>query len=99
MKLEDYIDDFIRKEKQQQVNPYLATRVLAKLDETETIVPIRKKAPVWQSLAVAASLALIVVMRIEIGSMAKMSQNNYASLNINDAQLENLNLYKFDDYE
>lgn len=99
MKLENYIDDFIRKEKQEQVSPFLATRVLAKLDETEAIVPARKKATVWQSVAVAASMALMVMLGVEIGNMANVSQNNYASININDAQLENLNLYKLDDYE
>ena len=47
--LDDHIDNFIRKDKQEQVNPYLATRVLAKLeeyDETAVIVPIWKKVAV-----------------------------------------------------
>ncbi len=39
MKVNKHIDDFIRKEKEELVNPYLATRVLAKLEKNnETVV-------------------------------------------------------------
>ncbi|OQB29114.1 MAG: hypothetical protein BWY08_02236 [Bacteroidetes bacterium ADurb.Bin174] len=93
--LDDHIDNFIRKDKQEQVNPYLATRVLAKLeeyDETAVIVPI------WKKVAVVASFALVIAAGFKLGSFAQ-GEKEYISININDAQLENLNFYTFIDHE
>ncbi len=98
MKLDEYIDDFIRKEKQEQVNPFLATRVMAKLEETREPEVLRKPVPIWKKLVVTASLALIVATGFGLGSIAT-GEKDYISININDAQLENLNLYTTADYE
>ncbi len=98
MKIDNYIDDFIRKEKEEQVNPYLATRVLAKLEENNEAVVIGTIAPIWKKFAVAASFALVIAVGFGLGSMVK-GDKEYISININDAQLENLNLYTLIDYD
>ena len=92
---DNYINNFIRKEKQEQVNPYLATRVLAELekyDETAVIVPI------WKKIAVAASFVLVIAAGFGLGSFVQ-GEKEYISININDAQLENLNFYTLMDHE
>jgi len=98
MKIDNYIDDFISKEKEEQVNPYLATRVLAKLEKNEEPVIFKAVAPLWKNLAIAASFALVIAVGFGLGSMVK-GDKEYISININDAQLENLNLYTLIDYD
>lgn len=98
MKVNKHIDDFIRKEKEKQVNPYLATRVLAKLEKNDEAVVFGTVAPIWKKLAVAASFALVIAVGFGLGSMVK-GDKEYISININDAQLENLNLYTMIDYD
>ena len=98
MKLDKQIEDFIRKEKEVKVNPYLATRVLAKLEEKNEPVVFGTIAPIWKKVAVAASFALVIAMGLGLGSMVK-GEKKYIPININDAHLENLNLYTFTDYE
>ncbi len=98
MKLDRYIDDFIRKEKEVEVNPYLTTRVLAKLEEQDDIAVYGKSVPVWKKAVVAASIVLVMAAGYGLGSMVK-GEKEYISININDAQLENLNLYTVIGYE
>lgn len=98
MKLDRYIDDFIRKEKEVQVNPYLATRVMAKLEEHNETTVYGKSIPIWKKAIVAASIVLVMAAGFGLGSMVK-EEKEYISININDAQLENLNLYTVIGYE
>ncbi len=98
MKLDEHIDDFIRKEKEVQVNPYLATRVLAKLEEQDETAVYGKSVPIWKKAVVAASIVLVMAAGYGLGSMVK-GEKKYITININDAQLENLNLYTVIGYE
>ncbi|HOF81263.1 MAG: hypothetical protein WBH71_04180 [Bacteroidales bacterium] len=98
MKVNKHIDDFIRKEKEELVNPYLATRVLAKLEKNNETVVFETVAPIWKKLAVVVSFALVIAVGFGLGSMVK-GDKEYISININDAQLENLNLYTMIDYD
>ncbi len=98
MKLDEHIDEFIRKEKELQVNPYLATHVLAKLEEQDEIAVLGKAVPIWKKAVAVASLVLVMVAGFGLGSMVK-GEKEYIAININDAQLENLNLYTFIGYE
>lgn len=98
MKLDEHIDNFIRKEKEVQVNPYLATRVLAKLEEQDETAVYGKSVPIWKKAVVAASIVLVMAAGYGLGSMVK-EEKKYITININDAQLENLNLYTAIGYE
>ncbi len=88
MKTNDYIDQYIEKEKQIRPNPFLSTRIMAGIQAPEP-----KKASLLQSLAVAAGLALAVVSGLAVGTLYSEQVQNYAALNINDSSIENLNLY------
>ena len=98
MKLDEYIDDFIRKEKQEQPNPFLATQILARLEEASEPVVVKRVTPVWQKIAVAACMVLMIGAGVGLGNFGAHDKN-YVSININDAQMENLNLYTSSSYE
>ncbi len=51
-----------------------------------------------EKLAVVVSFALVIAVGFGLGSMVK-GDKEYISININDAQLENLNLYTMIDYD
>lgn len=56
MKVNKHIDDFIRKEKEELVNPYLATRVLAKLEKNNETVVFETVAPIWKNWQLSLAL-------------------------------------------
>lgn len=100
MKPDEYIDDFIRKEKQEQMNPFLATKIMAEVEALDSIISPKKKISVWQYMTVAASIILIMIMGISIDSIGKQTKNpNSISVNINDSQIENLSCYISENYE
>ncbi|NDP19729.1 MAG: hypothetical protein GZ091_01415 [Paludibacter sp.] len=93
MKTEDYINDFINKEKNIEPSPFLVTRIMAKVE-----TPITKSVRLWQSIAVAASISFVILTGIGIGSTYNSSAN-YAELNLNDSNIENFTLYNSADNE
>jgi type VI protein secretion system component VasF len=97
MKTEHQIDAFIRREKETVPNPYLSTRVMTKIEELEQ--KERRKAPLWQTLALAASIAAIAFLGVSIGNSYVESGTSERILNINDRQIESLGYYHFDEYE
>ncbi|MHB9055154.1 MAG: hypothetical protein ACYC2P_03235 [Paludibacteraceae bacterium] len=100
MKPDEYIDDFIRKEKQEQMNPFLATKIMTELEALDSTINPKKKISVWQYMTVAASIILIMMMGISIGSIGRQTKNhNSISVNINDSQIENLSCYISENYE
>lgn len=88
MKIDDYIDAFVEKEKQTEFNPFLTTNIMAHIEKS-----VRKKTIVWQILTVAAGIALVITMGIQIGNQYDTDKNMYAGVNINDSQIENFTLY------
>jgi len=94
MKTDDYISQFIEREKNTAHNPYLATRIMAKIE-----APKYKTHGVVQYIAVAASIALVVMMGMVLGNSYTSSPEQYAGININDREIENFALYNTDDNE
>ena len=88
MKTYDYINKLIDKEKQTEPNPYLSTRIMAKIE-----TPKQMKRGVFQYIAIAASISLVITMGVVIGNSYTPVHENYAGLNINDSELENFSLY------
>ncbi|MDD3779257.1 MAG: hypothetical protein PHX26_04270 [Proteiniphilum sp.] len=97
MKTEHHIDEYIRREKETVPNPYLSTRVMVKIEGFEKVE--RRKAPLWQTLALAGSIATIAFLGISIGNSYVESATPEILLNINDRQIENLGYYNFDENE
>lgn len=97
MKTKQYIDEFIAREKQTAPNPFMRTRVMAQIEQSRQ--PKRRATIVWQSVAVAASLALVGLLGVSIGSRYEKSASLEQTILINDSQIENLSYYHFEDYE
>jgi type VI protein secretion system component VasF len=97
MKTEHQIDDFIRREKQTEPNPFLSSRVMANIEKLQK--PEVKKNPVWQVAAVSASVAAVVFLGISIGNSYVDSISPETVMNINDSQMENLGYYNLENYE
>lgn len=97
MKTEHQIDDFIRREKQTEPNPFLSSRVMANIEKLQK--PEVKKNPVWQVAAVSASVAAVVFLGISIGNSYVDSASPETVMNINDSQMENLGYYNLENYE
>lgn len=97
MKTEYYIDEFITREKQIDHNLFLSTRVMMQIENAQ-----QPKPPItilWQSIAVAASFAIVGFWGVGIGSCYEKNTSLERTIHINDSQIENLSYYHFEDYE
>lgn len=92
MKTEDHIEELIRREKETVPNPYLSTRVMAKI---EGVKQERSKAPLWQTITLAAGFAAAILMEVSLGNSYVENGTPDIALNINDAQMENLQYYLY----
>lgn len=88
MKTDDYLTEFIDREKQIDHNPYLATRIMDKIETPKHKIP-----GVFRYTAVAVSISLVVMMGIVIGDSYASVPQPYAGVNINDSEIENFALY------
>lgn len=98
MKLDNYIDDFIRKEKEVEANPFLSAKIMSKINVSTEINSVKKPLPLWQKMVAAASIAIIIATGVKLGNIGT-NENQNSIININDAQIENLYLYLTTDYE
>lgn len=96
MKTEDHIEELIRREKETVPNPYLSTRVMAKI---EGLKQERGKAPLWQTITLAAGFAAAILMGVSLGNSYVENGTPDIALNINDRQIENLSYYRFGEDE
>ncbi len=96
MKTEDHIEELIRREKETVPNPYLTTRVMAKI---EGLKQERSKAPLWQTITLAAGFAAAIFMGVSLGNSYVDNGTPDIVLNINDRQIENLSYYHFGEDE
>lgn len=94
MKTENYIDELIYREKQTEHNPYMATRIMSRIES-----PMQKHVNRWQVIALAASVAVAVVLGIGLGNSYTSTSDNISGLYVNDSQIENLSLYNTDNNE
>lgn len=97
MNTEHHINELIRREKETEPNPFLATRVMAKIEGAEKEERIR--APFWQTLVLATSIAAVTFLGVTIGNSYEESGTPGMIVNINDRQIENLGYYNFGEDE
>ncbi len=97
MKTNRYIDDFIQREKEIEPNPFLSTKVMAKLENSKEIATVKQ--PIWRVVPIVASIAIAAFLGISIGNDYIENESPEYVMNINDSQIENLSYYNFDDYE
>ena len=94
MKTDHYIDELINKEKQTEHNPFLATRIMSRIEN-----PMQKPVKRWQTIAVAASIVFAIVSGIGLGNSYISSSDQMDGLYVNDNRIENFSLYNTDSYE
>jgi len=97
MKTEDHIDELIRREKETIPNPYLSSRVMAKIEGLENVE--RRRTPFRQTLALGAGFAAAIFLGVSIGNSYVENRTPERTLNINDRQIENLDYYNFGENE
>ena len=86
MDLDKYMDAFINEEKQISPSPLLQSRIRTSIN-TENAP---QKVSIWQSIAVAASIAVVIVSGFCIGSSYHCLPPKDHYMVINDCQIENL---------
>lgn len=85
------LDEYIDRLNTVEPSPYLPSRIIARIEAGRQ----RKAATLWQSVAVAASVAIVVMIGITLGN--GMKSERY--LTINDNQIENFSIITSDDTE
>jgi mannose/fructose/N-acetylgalactosamine-specific phosphotransferase system component IIC len=97
MRTENFIDDFIRDEKQTEPNPFLTTRIMAeveKMQQTEI-----KIVPWWQVVVFVASIVAVVFLGITLGNSYINPISQEITMNINDNEIENFGYYSLNSHE
>ena len=86
MNTDNYINDYIQREKATKPTPFLSTRVMSQID-----APVAKRITVWQSVAVAASISVMIFLGTQLGQLS--THDGATALNINDSEIENFIYY------
>jgi hypothetical protein len=98
MKTDEYINDqinnLIDREKQTVPNPFLSTVIISRIES-----PLTKRMTTWRSIAVAASISIVIFLGIQLGGLTNTGTNDYTSLSINDSEIENFMYYNTETYE
>ena len=88
-----FIFQVVEEEKMEKGNPFLAGRVMAELEKSETPVVVPGFRSIFRMAAIAAGLALIVFGGINLGTFAgkQLTERNTIVL-LNDAHIERIEL-------
>ena len=90
----DHIDNYVNREKETEPNPFLSSLIMNRIQ-----APLTKKMIVWHSIAVAASISIVIFLGIRLGGMNNIGSNDYSALNINDSEIENFIYFNNETYE
>ena len=83
MNTEKDIQKYIEREKEIKPNPWLATRIMTRIE-----TPDQRMAPRWQSAFLAASILFAVLLGIGLGKVYSPVSETYAGLSIDDSDIE-----------
>lgn len=92
MNTDNYINDYIQREKEIKPNHFLSTQIMSKIE-----APSAKKTHLWYGIAVAASISLVMLLGTQLGQIS--TYNHPTALNINDSEIENFIYYNNDHHE
>lgn len=90
--INNLVDDFIKKERGLEPNPFLATRIMSKI-ERQKIEPVWKIGPAWARLAVASAFVLVVSGGFVLGKAYNATTSIAQTLIIDDGRIENISYY------
>lgn len=88
------VDEFIQKEKSVSLPSAMTERVMKAVNETELCSHNIRSDRRIQTLAVAASITLALILGISLGKSYRVPEQTTITWNIDDNGLENLDLYK-----
>lgn len=86
------VDAFIKNERSLDATPFMAIRVMAKLEALSTHETSRRR-PVWATIALAALLTGAILGGISLGNSYKAAPMETKAIVINDHAIENLGSY------
>ncbi len=86
------VEAFIKNERSLGPSPFMATRVLAKLEALSTPGTSRCR-PVWATIALAALLTGAILGGISLGNSYKAAPMETRAIVVNDHAMENLGSY------
>jgi hypothetical protein len=100
MNIEHSIQEYIAGEKHTPPSPQLESRILATIARQGAERPRfrRLAVPLLQSLAVAASIALVILLGIALGNILEPAVPAYdEELALNDSEIEQFSIYMEDE--
>ncbi|MDR2908230.1 MAG: hypothetical protein LBU91_09625 [Bacteroidales bacterium] len=92
--INDFVNDYIAQEQQVQPSPFLAGKIMQRIQDTDQHEVQNRKAIVWQRLAIAASIAVVIGMGIALGNSYQIKTQDNHVLLINDNDMEHLYIYR-----
>jgi len=92
--MENFVNNHIAKEKNTVPSPFLAERIIQKINEISEQETKKSEITVWQSLTVAASFAAVILLGIAIGDSYRTESSNESALIVNDKYIEHLYIFK-----
>ncbi len=92
MNAEKQISDFINKQKQIAADVNMKSRIMSKIESENGLLNVNSVS-LWQVIAVAASIVLVIFTGVRIGNTYHHEKNQNQVLIINDASIENLHVY------
>lgn len=90
--IEEMIDQLVREERNEEFNPFLATRVMAAVQERQ-YQKEKKINPAWKTVMVAAGITAALFLGISIGSLYESESRNDGIMLSNDGAMENFGFY------
>lgn len=100
MRTDHIIDEYIAREKAIEPSPYLESRIMAKIQDTEE-AQTRPSAVIrlLRGTAVAASFAAVVGLGVLVGNSYASGKQDYTGLMVNDSAIERFSIFNEDESE
>jgi hypothetical protein len=86
------VDDFIQAERRTESNPFLATRIMAVLEQSQS-QNTKRLSPVLKTILVGCSLAVTIFTGILAGNLYKSGNESASVMLMNDQQMEHFAFY------
>ncbi len=88
MNTDKILNEYINKEKEEMHSPFLKNRIIEQIKVDNSFYEVT----LWQKLMVAASITIVAISGMLIGSMYNSPLNDNGRLSVNDSQIENFTI-------
>ena len=90
--IQEVIENFIREERNTAFNPFISTRIMAAIEQSNAPEP-KQVMPAWKSAIVAMSLVAALFTGIATGGLYQSKNETNDIVLINDHSMEHFDLY------